>query len=67
KIHNPQDKTRVMWDLALVMAYIHPEWAEISSVMTPPENAPRQVKVYTTIDATAMEEEFWRLLKSANM
>ncbi|GMQ28163.1 nucleoside hydrolase [Algoriphagus confluentis] len=64
RIHNPQDKTRVMWDLALVMAYIHPEWATVSAVMTPPENTPRVVQVYTEIDADRMREEFWRLLKS---
>lgn len=63
RVHNPQDKTRVMWDLALVMAYIHPEWATVSSVMTPPENTPRVVQVYTEIDADKMQEEFWRMLK----
>ncbi|WP_373396824.1 nucleoside hydrolase [Algoriphagus halophilus] len=64
QIHNPQDKTRVMWDLALVMAYMHPEWATTSSVMTPPENNPRVVQVFTEIDADKMREEFWRLIKS---
>ncbi|GAB2479472.1 nucleoside hydrolase [Algoriphagus taiwanensis] len=64
RVHNPQDKTRVMWDLALVMAYIHPEWATVSPVMTPPENTPRVVQVYTEIDADKMREEFWRLLKT---
>ena len=63
RTHNPQDKTRVMWDLALVMAYIHREWATVSSVMTPPENTPKMVKVYTQIDAEKMKEEFWRVLK----
>lgn len=63
RVHNPQDKTRVMWDLALVMAYIHPEWSTVSSVKTPPENTPRVVQVYTKINAERMKEEFWRLLK----
>ncbi|WP_288372074.1 nucleoside hydrolase [uncultured Algoriphagus sp.] len=65
RVHNPQDKTRVMWDLALVMAYIHPEWATVSYVMTPPENTPRVVQVYTEIDADKMREEFWSLLKES--
>jgi purine nucleosidase len=63
RIQNPQDKTRVMWDLALVEAYLHPEMTTISTVITPPENTQRMVKVYTEIDADKMREEFWRLLK----
>ncbi|MDN3205326.1 nucleoside hydrolase [Algoriphagus sediminis] len=63
RIQNPQDKTRVMWDLALVEAYLYPEWATISEVTTPPENTQRKVKVYTEIDAEAMKNEFWRIIK----
>ncbi|MEP0711788.1 nucleoside hydrolase [Algoriphagus sp.] len=63
RIHNPQDKTRVMWDLALVEAYLYPEWATVSTVMTPPENAPRSVKIFSEIDAAAMKKEFWRIIK----
>lgn len=64
RIQNPQDKTRVMWDLALVEAYLHPEWSTVASVLTPPENNPRQVKVYVDIDAEAMQKEFWRIIKA---
>ncbi|MHA7131066.1 nucleoside hydrolase [Algoriphagus namhaensis] len=63
RVQNPQDKTRVMWDLALVEAYLHPEWSTTSQVMTPPENTQRMVKVYTEIDADQMREEFWRIIK----
>jgi inosine-uridine nucleoside N-ribohydrolase len=63
RIQNPQDKTRVMWDLALVEAYLHPEWSKIAEVQTPPENHQRLVKVYVEIDAEAMKKEFWRIIK----
>lgn len=63
RIQNPQDKTRVMWDLALVEAYLHPEWSTVAQVMTPPENTQRKVSVYTEIDADKMREEFWRIIK----
>ncbi len=62
RIQNPQDKTRVMWDLALVEAYLHPEWSTVSQVMTPPENTQRLVNVYTKIDAVKMKAEFWRII-----
>ncbi|MFC3879407.1 nucleoside hydrolase [Algoriphagus namhaensis] len=63
RVQNPQDKTRVMWDLALVEAYLHPEWSTISEVMTPPENTQRKVNVYTNIEAEKMKAEFWRIIK----
>jgi inosine-uridine nucleoside N-ribohydrolase len=63
RTQNPQDKIRVMWDLALVEAYLYPEWSKMEKVVTPPENTQRQVKVYTEIDAEAMKKEFWKIIK----
>lgn len=63
KVQNPQDKTRVMWDLALVAAYLHPELAVIESVSTPPENTQRTIRAFVKIDAPALEIEFWNILK----
>lgn len=60
---NPQDKTRILWDLALVQAYLMPDQAEVTEVMTPPENRPRKVKVYTGIDLEAFYDDFWDTLK----
>jgi len=54
----------VMWDLALVMAYLDPAKAEKIQADVPPENGPREISVYKTIDAKAMEQDFWnRMLK----
>jgi inosine-uridine nucleoside N-ribohydrolase len=63
-IQNPQDSTRVMWDLALVVAYLHPEWSTVAEVQTPPENHQRLVKVYVGINAESMKKEFWRIIKN---
>ncbi len=49
----------IMWDLALVCAVIHPEMARLATVQVPPENGTHTVKVYTSIDATAMKDDFW--------
>lgn len=53
---------RIMWDLALVEAILHPDLADYKSVKTPPENTRRKVKVYTSISAQAMEADFWEAL-----
>jgi purine nucleosidase len=59
KEHCPDATTRVMWDLALVQALLHPEWAKEREVETPPENRPRKVWVYESIDAPKMRADFW--------
>lgn len=60
---NPQDETRVMWDLALVEAYLKPDLAEIQTVTTPPENRQHTVYVYVKIDEKAISDDFWKVLK----
>lgn len=60
---NPQDQTRVMWDLALVQAYLRPDLAEVLTVNAPPENKKFSVKIFARIDAEAMEKEFYEVLR----
>jgi purine nucleosidase len=60
---NPQDTMRVMWDLALVEAYLKPNLAKIIVAKTPPENTQRKVKVYAKIDEKALTDDFWLVLK----
>lgn len=60
---NPQDETRVMWDLALVEAYLNPALALLKTVKTPPENKQRMIKAYIKIDEKALAEDFWNILK----
>lgn len=65
KEHNPQDATRIMWDLALAEAYLNPELAQIKAVKTPPENTHRKVNVYVKIDEKKLAADFWKVLRSA--
>ncbi len=64
RIHNPQDKKRIMWDLALVEAYLNPGFAEIVVANTPPENTAGTVKVYTRIDENKLTADFWMTLRA---
>ncbi len=60
---NPQDKSRVMWDLALIEAYLNPEFAQIEITKTPPENKQRTIRAYKKIDEKALADDFWKILK----
>jgi purine nucleosidase len=60
---NPDDKTRIIWDLALVEAYLSPDLAKVKSVKTPPENHQHKVNVYTKIDRQAMFDKFWNKIR----
>ncbi|MDZ7720127.1 MAG: nucleoside hydrolase [Balneolaceae bacterium] len=52
----------IMWDLALVEAIIHPEWATFETVSAPPENGSREIFMISDIDEDQMRDEFWRLM-----
>jgi len=60
---NPQDETRVMWDLALVEAYLNPALSQLKTVTTPPENKQRNIRSYIKIDEKALSDDFWKVLK----
>lgn len=60
---DPEKKSWVMWDVAIIEALLCPEYATITSLQTPPENTKRTIGVYTAIDTTAMKRDFWRHLK----
>ncbi len=61
----PDNRTWIMWDLALIEALLRPELACEKRILPPPENAQREIFVYTEIDILAMREDFWRALHSA--
>jgi inosine-uridine nucleoside N-ribohydrolase len=56
----PDSKTWVMWDVALIEALIHPEFAQEELVVTPPENRQRKVWMYKSIDVEKMRDDFWK-------
>ena len=51
--------THIMWDVALIEALLHPEFATLEKISTPPENVERDIMVYTAIEADKMEADFW--------
>jgi purine nucleosidase len=61
---NPDDKTRIIWDLATVEAYLSPDLAKVKSVKTPPENHQHKVNVYVKIDREKMFDKFWNTLRA---
>jgi inosine-uridine nucleoside N-ribohydrolase len=63
---NPQDKVRILWDLALVEAFLKPVYSVTKPVLTPPENTQRFVRIYTKIDVQKMKVSFNQLLKRAD-
>jgi inosine-uridine nucleoside N-ribohydrolase len=62
---SPESEKWVMWDLALVEALAHPELAKEAQFKTPPENAQRDVFVYTDIDERAMQSDWWSVFERA--
>ena len=63
KEQNPGDTIRVMWDLALVEAYLKPVFSKIGIVNTPPENKKRKIKAFTAINKEELYADFWKILK----
>ena len=61
---NPQDKTRILWDLGLVQAYLLPQFSNITMVNVPPENGTHLIKVFTKVDTAAFSADFWQTLAS---
>jgi inosine-uridine nucleoside N-ribohydrolase len=61
--HFPTMENWIMWDLAVVEAYLNPRFCEVLPINTPPENHQRKIKVYTKIDEKILEDDFWRVLK----
>ena len=55
-------KRRWIWDLALVEAMIHPEWAEQVSITTSKDNGSKAITYYKSIDAEKMKAEFFEKL-----
>jgi purine nucleosidase len=58
---NPDNVAWTMWDFAIVQAVMNPQWTKQITVKTPPENLPREVFLYTEIDAEAIMENFWEV------
>ena len=56
-------KQRVIWDLALIQAMIHPELATVKSVQLSRDNEGKTVTFYTSIDTQKMKLKFFEKVK----
>lgn len=61
---DPEQKRWIMWDLAIIEALAHPEWAERKTFVTPKENLQRNIQIYISIDPLKMQENFWKHYKN---
>jgi len=57
-------KKRVIWDLSLIQAIIHREWAETVTITTSKDNGSKVLTYYKTIDADSMKAEFFQKLNA---
>ncbi|MEO1263310.1 MAG: nucleoside hydrolase [Bacteroidota bacterium] len=55
-------KSRTIWDLALIEAIIHPEWAEEVSVQMSKDFGGKKINYYKNINAEKMKAEFFETL-----
>ena len=52
-------KERTIWDLALIEAMIHPDWAEKVTITTSKDNGSRKIHYYKSFEAEKMKKEFF--------
>ena len=57
---DPEKTKWTMWDVAIIEAMAHPEWTTMKTFETPPENAQRDITIYTAIEVDEMEKDFWQ-------
>ncbi len=55
-------RNRVLWDLALVTAYIHPEVASTKTITTSKDSGNRPITFYDSIKAKAIYGDFYKTL-----
>jgi len=60
--HCASCEERIIWDLALVGAIIHPEAAKEGLFLTPPENRQRKIHVYSSIDHEFLLADWWKVV-----
>ncbi|AKA36439.1 MAG: nucleoside hydrolase [Muricauda sp.] len=55
-------QNRVLWDLALVAAFIRPEMASTQTIITSKDSGNRPITFYDSIDASAIYDDFYKTL-----
>ena len=49
-----------MWDVVILVALAHPEWAVKKKFTTPSENIQRNIDIYTGIQVQKITDDFWK-------
>ena len=57
---DPEKTQWIMWDVAIIEALARPDLATKLGYPTPPENALREIGIYTDIEVAAMKNDFWQ-------
>ncbi|MCK0145812.1 nucleoside hydrolase [Arenibacter sp. F26102] len=60
---DPEKKSWIMWDVAIIEALAHPELSKTETFLTPPENTQRLINIHTEIEVENMKTDFWQSLK----
>ncbi|WP_435622500.1 nucleoside hydrolase [Flagellimonas sp.] len=55
-------KSRVLWDLALISAFINPDFAKIVTIRTSRDSGNRDIQFYNEINAKAIYQDFYATL-----
>ncbi len=55
-------RSRVLWDLALVAIYLHPEWAQVERIKTSRDNGNRRITFYKNLNVDAIYQDFYQTL-----
>ena len=53
-------KNRVIWDVALIEAIVHPEWADTQTIQASKDFGHKTIHYYSDIEADKMKAEFFR-------
>jgi inosine-uridine nucleoside N-ribohydrolase len=61
----PEDRNRIMWDVALIQAITDPDLVTEKEVSTPDENTDRKIYVYTWLDEKKMKRAYWKAIRMA--
>ncbi|MGB5822207.1 MAG: nucleoside hydrolase [Saonia sp.] len=55
---DPLRKERILWDVALIEAFLHPEWSESVTIKMSKDNGGRNIRFYQQINAKMMLQDF---------
>ncbi|TAI49823.1 nucleoside hydrolase [Flagellimonas allohymeniacidonis] len=55
-------KSRILWDLVLISAFIYPDFGTLTEVQTSRDNGNRKIKFYSEIDSEAIYQDFYETL-----